>query len=66
LVPYVLLLSIASIALTPIAFTIYGGDVLSSIKIDVLLIYIATIPLLIFILIALYTSFKQSISMRKQ
>ena len=66
LVPYVLLLSIASIALTPIAFTIYGGDVLSAIKIDALLIYIATIPLLIFILIALYTSFKQSISMRKQ
>lgn len=57
--PYVLLLTMTSIALTPIVLLIRGSTPLP-IEIDIIILYIITFPLLLFILLALYTVFKQS------
>ncbi|MEM2698473.1 MAG: proton-conducting transporter membrane subunit [Ignisphaera sp.] len=57
--PYVLLLTMTSIALTPIVLLVRGSTPLP-IEIDIIILYIITFPLLLFILLALYTVFKQS------
>ncbi|MCS7111027.1 MAG: hypothetical protein NZ912_02140, partial [Ignisphaera sp.] len=55
---YVLLLSMTSVIFTPIVFTTGDAGLLPS-NMDIIIFYVITLPLLLFILLTLYMVFKQ-------